>query len=733
MKLKRRRGATLGLVAVCVLAIIVLGIGFFILSQILGGGREIANATDAGVLTVARHALDGRNVNVELPPDQMNTFFSDFVAFDPSVRGVGISGGNIDMLSINRVIAQAVIVALNARDLETPEAATNAQSVARAAQMVSRNLRTLLNDNGYLRDQFTGVAQSNNTKMFQGNRAEIDGALVSGFMRPGLSTNVHFPQVLRNTFAQNPPSDLLNDRERALRNSATSPYMAGYVNFDIPLAQGRVQIAGIPVFPQQRPHLVDLGEFNAASANDPVNSDYLPPNAFRANTTTLENNTGGFGAAVACALVGALDQDFQAAIPRGFIAFKNGPEVPQPAINATPVVDGTHDVFNNELWGPNGGIQVANNGVFAINNGGDGQRLIADWRNYNNSNDPDAQRPPLPSESPGSYRANPPSNTGGLYVSVPGGYRHVNDLDVRGIRSIAHCKHDNYFPEDRNGSSVCFPNDSNSGDPRSYLGGSVGDTFTALSALTGANNDGGSTTATTNYTAVEFQKAELLRKRAAGARCASVGPAPTTGMKKFNPHGCYKGSPANPFFGVAGSPLDYLQQIDRAGGVNCEGRVFNMIVNRMQQVDSSVTPNKVRLALGSQQMLPGDNLFLFSPGGGEVELARATSGSYFNASIPADGANSHMAIRGAAGNCRSTYTTAFKMVNAAAGNGVSGASCGSTGDMNYHYAPFVQGPGNGLRAHDSVHFSPASGWRNLLGECRFTNEAGDAGTFCKPN
>lgn len=57
MKLNRRRGATLGLVAVCVFVVIILAVGFFILAKIIGGEREVGNATDAGVLIVARNAM----------------------------------------------------------------------------------------------------------------------------------------------------------------------------------------------------------------------------------------------------------------------------------------------------------------------------------------------------------------------------------------------------------------------------------------------------------------------------------------------------------------------------------------------------------------------------------------------------------------------------------------------------------------------------------------------------
>lgn len=57
MKLRRQRGATLGLVAACVFLVILVGVGFFFLSKIIGGGREVANATDAGVLNVAKQAV----------------------------------------------------------------------------------------------------------------------------------------------------------------------------------------------------------------------------------------------------------------------------------------------------------------------------------------------------------------------------------------------------------------------------------------------------------------------------------------------------------------------------------------------------------------------------------------------------------------------------------------------------------------------------------------------------
>jgi hypothetical protein len=724
MKLKRRRGATLGLVAVCVLVIIVLGIGFFILSQILGGGREIANATDAGVLTVARNALSPANINTNLTGDSDANPVNDFIPFDTAYSGLGQANGKIDMLGINRVVAQAVMVALNAQEINTGAATGHAQSVASAAQNVARNLRTLLDNNAYLRGQFTNVASANNTKMFQGNKATLTGAIVSGYMRPNFSTNVYWTQATQNALGVGLPSMLKNTQSGALTHN-NDQYMAGYVNFPIPVGGGTVNIAGVPVFPQQKPHLVDIGEFDPSSAADPIGTDYLPPNAFRTNTRTQENNSGNLGGAVACAIVGALDKDYPAQMPRGYVRIINGQ--PQNGGNVNnPVVDGTNDVFNNELWPPNGGgVDVANNGVFALNNNPGGQQLMSDWATFNTTPPPPPPAapqatttttttttttgptsPPLPSQNPGLYAD--------IKVITGSGYRDVTDADVQGITGIADdC--DAIDGWDRR-SACAFPNDDGTSP-----GG--GDVVHAIQAWTGANNVTGA--APTGFTAVENQKAQLLTNRRGGGRCASVVPVAPSGMKVFNPNGCYA-TPASPIdFGVTGSPLEYLNQISQ-GNPGCSNNVLTLITKRMQQADPSVDINMVRTALSTQQLRMGETLFLYSPGpGAAVQLDSAPPGAYFNPNLGNDGNNSAVEV-----SCENQYNIANTMVNANKGAGPG--TCGSHGDAGFHQAPFTQGPGL-LRAADRAIFTPASGWRNLLGDVNFENEAKDSGTFCKPN
>ncbi len=762
MKLNRRRGAALGMVAVCVLVIIVLGICFFVLSQILGGGREIANATDAGVLNVAREALNDTTVNVPLRADNGSTFYSDFIGFDESAPagdvGSATTGRGIDMLGINRVIAQAAIVALNASRLNTPESGANATAVMRAAQDISRDLRDLLtNNNSYLEGQFANVAQRNNTKFFQGNTAELDGAIRSGYTRVGLSANVFFSPALTTAVEVSLPSRFLNTRTGALRDASGAAYMAGYVPHTIGVNGGSVTIAGVPIFPQQRPHLIDLGEFNGHTAN-PNGLDYTPPNAFRANSRTLNNQTNSFGAAIACAVVGALDRGFTARLPRGYVRFINDPDANSVPGNVplAPVVDGTHDVFNNELWAPNDGVFVSSNGAFALSaaqSGGRGLQDLNNWIDYNNNpgNWPNGE-PPAPAE-----HGNPPDNPDGVYMPTPSGsYRLATANDMKGLfnglraTGSTQCTHLNIFQQANN----CLAPDPATGGQRNYRSGTVGDVVHALQSLTGANNQGGQVSTDGGITAVNYQKLDLLTDRARGAECSTVNRVNRSGMEKFNIRGCYVGTHNDSDFGVPGSPLDYLNQIAggsgaippggynttgrNLGSTNCREDMLRAIFRRVQQIDPNITNRAVlESALGSQELRLGQTLFLYSPYPGNLQLVAGTPGAYFNRNLANDG-SSHGAQSFPPASlalpfeCQNSYGLANRIVNATK-NGQPGSECQAVGDANYHQAPFTSYRGGTLQGHDKAIYTPASGFRNVLGDIRFVNEANDTGTFCTPN
>jgi hypothetical protein len=718
MKLKRKKGATLGLVAVCVLVIIVLGVGFFILSQILGGGREVANATDAGVLTVARKCLSPTLINVTLSGDSGTNPVNDFIAFDPSNPSLAASTGKIDMLGINRVVAQAVMVALNAQEINTPAASGHAQNVSQAAKNVATQLRNLIQGGtSPLPNEFNGVAQTNNTKMFDGNLVQLTGpGLQSTFMRSGYSTNVFVNPALLSALPVSPPSNLTNQNPNRLKHNNADDYMAGYINFAVPAGTGTtVNIAGIPIFPNQKPHLVDIGEYDFATNNAGANGNapfgggtYLPPNAFRADTRALENRSGNFGGAVACSLVGCLDRDFVAAMPRGYVRIKNGEDanITNSPIISNPVVDGTNDVFNNELWPPNGGgVDVSNNGVYALNSNPAGQQYIADWAAYNAGTS--TVQPTLPSAGGG----------GGVNIITPTGFRALTDADVTAITNVTtDCDAFDGWDRGRAPGGCFFPSDA---------GAAGGDVVYAIQQQTGANSQQVPATGNgTGYTAVEYQKHMLLSRRYGGGRCASVVPVSPSGMKRFNTGNCFA-TPSSPVaFGVPGSPLDYINQIGQ-GNAACANDILNKIWNRMRQADSSISLAQVRTALASQSLDLGETLYLYSPGPSQVQCIAGTPAFYFSASLSNDGQSSSAIY-----NCEHQYNISRTIVNAT--NGQAPGTCNGHGDANFHQAPFSDGPGY-LPGIDRAVFTPASGWRNLLGDIEFQNEAAGAGTFCKPN
>ncbi|MBA4077832.1 MAG: hypothetical protein C0508_22580, partial [Cyanobacteria bacterium PR.023] len=144
------------------------------------------------------------------------------------------------------------------------------------------------------------------------------------------------------------------------KGDPAAKYLAGYTPFNV---NGSANfLTGVPVLPLTKPHLVDHGQFNTSS----VDAD-TPPNAFRTNSQALEGKSAAMGTSVACAIVGVINKEFAAVIPRGFVRILNGPDAE--SINgplAIPVSNGSNDIFNNELFSPPGP------GVFAANVGPSG-------------------------------------------------------------------------------------------------------------------------------------------------------------------------------------------------------------------------------------------------------------------------------------------------------------------------------------------------------------------------
>jgi hypothetical protein len=113
MRLKRKRGATLGLVILATFLLSIAGIAILFFCLLLGGARELQNATDSGNLNVAKQSLRYPSLNVfgtgslDLSGNRLQLVQTNF----NQVKDVN---GQLDLLTFNRCVGQVMLVAMNA-------------------------------------------------------------------------------------------------------------------------------------------------------------------------------------------------------------------------------------------------------------------------------------------------------------------------------------------------------------------------------------------------------------------------------------------------------------------------------------------------------------------------------------------------------------------------------------------------------------------------------------------
>lgn len=371
MTFRRRKGATLGLVAVCVMVIVVVGIGVYFLAKILGGGREVANATDAGALHVAKTAMA---ISVTPPPT-----FKEF--------GYPTPNDGITLLTYNRCVAKVMIVAMNAQNVGG-QAPTNVVKLIADLDQIGNSLLSALVSNG----NFNQASAANQHRLVNERSAVLGGVTDKAFMKPKGATNVFFSANVTGAGLMVPRavSDKKPDNSLAKVDDPNNFYMAGYE--PIPLATGQ-KIYGCPVFPQIKPHLVALGDFNAPA---PAHGT-APPNAFKSDSNVQEQKTNLFTGAVACAIVGAINSggsktgtigngfEFPGALPYGYIEVQNMPANPEPP--GFDAMNFNDNIFNNWLSedtfvmgeAPSGKTQDSRNLVFSHSD--DTMKAWALWAN----------------------------------------------------------------------------------------------------------------------------------------------------------------------------------------------------------------------------------------------------------------------------------------------------------------------------------------------------------------
>lgn len=691
MPIRRRRGATLGLVAIVALVVIILGFGIFVLVRILGGGRELAHATDSGVLNVAKLAL-------RQPSKSAFSFSNPDVGTNFALLGEGTS--NLNLMVYNRLVAQAALVALNARDENTSQSGQNARKVWTALNDVAQFLRSSHESNQVVGGFFQPLAGLNNLKMLGNHGISMTDNSWS-FMRRGGSTNVFVnPAVLATT----PSGTMLPVNSSGVPSPGGHRYMAGYTPLvvSLPAIGDSLTFSGVPVGPQDRPHLVSLSQFNqfkddafATAVGYPAST--LPVNSFMTGSVSREDASRQLAGAVACAIVGCLDSEYEMKIPYGYLVIKNGPSATAPP---QEVANARDDIFHFEL-GLGGGIYsqgTAPSNLFTTEG-----NLFSEWADHNQNGGP---RPDVPHSQAAMNK-------------VDGSAVTVSDLEGITTRQedVTHCVWSDYD------------------QPMSKT-----DCLTNLPAFKSAYGRPGSVDndpghwRTDGYTAHENFKINVLRSRIGATTCVSVAaPGEQSGVKRFG-HGSPYIAPGGPGpnkynFGHVATPYEYLEMIDSLQGMAYKDVIagenkcaltstMTSILKRCQQIKPSYTRQELDALLNSQDLPLGATLYIYASGSNLV--MSQTPPSWMVPGTVADGG---------AASCGEPYRIMGETVNVRFT--MFNATAEHFGDGDFNFSPFTKEPEG--TCQDAAIWTPSSGYNNLLGELRFQNSCSGGGFFCQPN
>lgn len=393
-KYRRRRGATLGLVAAFTFLIAIVGLAFFFIVKILGGGRELQHATDSGNLNVAKQSL--RTPHLKLfgsgPFDlsgarlaEVRQNFSELK--DPVV-------GELDLLVYNKAVGQSILVAANAQadnygfGPPNPQGITNARTLIDLLSNPNNGLGKLLGDKLKVDQQqdtnFTQIASIAPMKMLNPggpNAAAVAAQKEVAFMVPNMASNCELIAALfPSEFLANPANNNFLANNTVVKNGVT--YFKGYSLINIPSVTDATSypIMGVPLRPREKPHLVALRNFvNFTTSPLPggtgaVNTR-VPPNAFRSAGSSAELKSGNTTQAISCSLAGsiALEGEYKASIPCGFVVVANGNGFTPAGAAAAVTVDGDAAGLSDFAYGGGGGDifsdLLMNQQVFIMPNG----------------------------------------------------------------------------------------------------------------------------------------------------------------------------------------------------------------------------------------------------------------------------------------------------------------------------------------------------------------------------
>lgn len=741
---RRRQGATLGLVAVCVLVIIVLGIGAFFLAKIFGGGREVANATDAGALNIAKFAMRTndplKRVSVSLPGSSNQ--YTDFLPLaDPP------GSNEINLLTYNRAVAQTLLVALNAQDEKTSAAATNAGSVISALNQLGVELKNKLQSPDVV--SFFGDV-SNDTRMWGKSALNAQtSTYTTAFMKQKESTNVYFTP---NQLPTAPPSNWSSIGTTKLPApkdlhptypASTGYYIRGYENIEIP---GVGSVMGVPVFPQQNPHLVSLGDFKASQAPTwlPTDASKIPPpNAFSLAAAKQDEKSGVMGGAIAAAIVGAATKkaggvdvanfEYAAAVPGGYLAIVNAPSAPMPADGIA--FNQEDNIFNNELYlGPGIAVQPVGSGIVFSNKD---MGFASAWAAYNNSSssNPSGGGDSAPySPDLGGKNKNIKPGTGVTYNGGPHDPTQLYFTSSSGVAGTQLNQNSAELLQIKADSTTNCLDQMNkppywlSGNCLSFLG-SFEKTFNHYGpAPGGASNSG-------LWTNIDLVKGQIIAAfqtgqkgitvSGSGSPTAAISPGDSglgifaNGVETAYPQPAYNPGGSIQTTGTIDQLLTQVTTGQQMMTSCSKAKIIAALTQRCYEIKPSATASEITNLWNTPLPIAATVYIYLDTKSGNLACNTAAPPTYV-AGTKADGQ-----VTDANLSCENKYSLDGNMIDVEKGGG-------HPADNNLHDRPYTV-PDGAMAGHDKASLQLSSGYQNLLGQLSFANSTEGVENFSRPN
>lgn len=572
---KRRRGATLGLVAVVTIVLVVLGLGIFFLIKILGGQRELQNAVDSGVLNVAKQSLRTPTVNLfgasgpyDLSGQALDIARQNFSELrDPTT-------GEVSLIVYNRLVGQAMLVAMNAASdnlpgKPSPDGIANAKSLLNVLTNPDDGIGTLLSKklmvDSAMDQSFTKLAGMQSMRMLNSGRS-VDAAAAEknvAYMTRETATNLQVASAsIPMEFSLGLAPGFLGNAT-VKKNSKT--YLKGYSLLGIPsITDGaNLQLMGVALRPVEKPHLVSYSDFlnQAASPLPSGVGSRVPPNAFKTGGNTLEAKSGATAQSVACAQTSSINDqgEYTASIPCGYLVIANGNgSTPTGKTEGTVTTDGDavglednayagsgRDIFSDVLM--NQQVFVTQNGAIASSLGA--ITAIQKWKQQQQAQGlPDT---PVPSNLADALDGPSPKQTYADGISA--------------TETAAACDNFNSAPGP-SANSACMNN------------------LSSMASVYGSSlPDSGSGSKLLGLMTIEKEKAQVINPRPSGGPAVVTGVNKCTGLKVYPLDGITAADPIQ--FGKPATLGDLMKAFRQyAPTSNSGGAIYNQFITKVRQI-----------------------------------------------------------------------------------------------------------------------------------------------------